>query len=202
MRKALFNSSKTILYRVFSLGIFSLLLGVVTSCACSDNRRPEADKNKNEKNQVAEAGILSVLGPIQQAQADIKSFKGGDIRGKIIFTKVADGVQVVANIEGLTPGKHGFHVHEFGDCSGDGAATGAHFNPTNSKHGGPDSPERHVGDLGNIVADHDGSAHYERIDKMIALEGPRNSIIGRSILSFMLMPMTIPRSPLGIPERK
>ena len=182
MRKASFNYSRTILNRVFSLGMFSLIMAAVTSCACTDNRRPEANKNKNEKNhEVAEAAILSVLGPIQKAQATIKSFEGGDIKGNIIFTKVADGVQIVANVEGLTPGKHGFHVHEFGDCSGDGAATGAHFNPTHSKHGGPDSPERHVGDLGNIVADQDGRAHYERIDKLIVLEG-QNSVIGRSIV--------------------
>jgi Cu-Zn family superoxide dismutase len=87
----------------------------------------------------------------------------------------------VADVDGLSPGKHGFHVHEFGDCSGDGSATGSHFNPTNSKHGGPDSRERHVGDLGNLVADETGYAHYERVDKIISLEG-ENSILGRSIV--------------------
>jgi Cu-Zn family superoxide dismutase len=99
----------------------------------------------------------------------------------VTFTKVKGGVQIIADIDGLTPGKHGFHVHEFGDCGKNGDAAGAHFNPTNQKHGGPDSPERHVGDFGNLEANSHGHAHYERIDKLIQLEG-KNSIIGRSIM--------------------
>jgi Cu-Zn family superoxide dismutase len=94
----------------------------------------------------------------------------------------ADGIQIVADLDGLSPGSHGFHIHEKGDCSGDDASlAGGHFNPTNAKHGGPDSAERHVGDLGNVIADKNGHAHYERLDKIISLKGP-NSIIGRSVV--------------------
>jgi Cu-Zn family superoxide dismutase len=89
---------------------------------------------------------------------------------------------VYAEVSGLTPGRHGFHIHEYGDASiADGTAAGAHFNPGNKMHGGPDSPERHVGDLGNIEADRSGNAKYNRLDKRISLTG-RNSIIGRSIV--------------------
>lgn len=119
---------------------------------------------------------------MKRAVAIIKPIKGNQVQGKVTFKKVADGIRIVAEIDGLTPGKHGFHIHEFGDCGGeDGAAAGAHFNPTNQKHGGPDSEERHVGDLGNLVADEKGHAHYERVDKVISFEG-NNSIIGRSVI--------------------
>ena len=91
-------------------------------------------------------------------------------------------MRVVADIEGLTPGDHGFHVHEFGDCSApDGTSAGAHFNPTKKPHGAPDNAERHVGDLGNITADESGKAHYDRIDTVIELNG-ENTIVGRSVI--------------------
>ncbi len=106
------------------------------------------------------------------------------VSGKVTFTQEKDGVRVHAELTGLAPGEHGFHVHEFGDCTMmDGTCAGGHFNPTGAPHGGPDaSPgKRHVGDLGNVKADSSGKAVYDRVDKMITLSGP-HSIIGRSII--------------------
>ena len=102
--------------------------------------------------------------------------------GKVTFTKVDGGIEIVADVTGLTPGKHGFHVHEFGDCSMmDGTCAGGHFNPDGMPHAGPDAAKRHVGDFGNLEADAEGNAHYSRVDKLITLSGP-HSIIGRSII--------------------
>lgn len=102
--------------------------------------------------------------------------------GKVTFTKVDGGIKIEAKITGLAPGKHGFHVHEFGDCSMmDGTCAGGHFNPDGKPHGGPDSAERHVGDFGNLEANEDGVATYSRVDKLISFSGP-HSIIGRSII--------------------
>src|SRR5438105_13720330 len=107
---------------------------------------------------------------------------GSNVSGTVTFTKGTDGIQVVADVTGLTPGKHGFHVHEFGDCSSpDGNSAGAHFNPTHKQHGAPDAAERHEGDLGNVVADSSGKAHLEWTDKVMKLSGP-DSIIGRSMI--------------------
>ncbi len=60
------------------------------------------------------------------------------------------------------------------------SGVGAHFNPTNKSHGGPEDEERHVGDLGNINANEEGVARIELTDKAIRLNGPF-SIIGRSV---------------------
>src|ERR1700747_1242599 len=90
---------------------------------------------------------------------------GNKVSGTVTFTEVADGVQVQANITGLTPGKHGFHVHEFGDCSAaDASSAGLHFNPTNQPHGGPDDQARHAGDMGNVEADASGNAKLNYVD--------------------------------------
>lgn len=117
-----------------------------------------------------------------KAEAKINPSSGSQVTGTVTFEEVDGGVKVVADIKGLTPGKHGFHVHEHGDCSApDASKAGMHYNPRNTNHGGPDSPVRHVGDLGNVVADDKGHAHYERIDAVITLDGPE-TIVGRSIL--------------------
>jgi len=120
--------------------------------------------------------------PVSQAIAIIKSSSGSAVKGVVVFTKVQEGVQVVADVDGLKPGLHGFHIHEKGDCSAsDASSAGGHYNPTNEVHGAPDALHRHIGDLGNIEADASGHGHYDRIDKFIALEGA-NSIIGKSII--------------------
>jgi Cu-Zn family superoxide dismutase len=104
------------------------------------------------------------------------------VEGKVLFTQKSDGVEIVAELTGLKPGEHGFHVHEFGDCSMmDGKCAGGHFNPTGMPHGAPDSDKRHAGDFGNIKADSTGKAAYHRIDTHISLSGA-NSIIGRSVI--------------------
>lgn len=120
--------------------------------------------------------------PITRAVAGLNPTKGNHVQGLVNFKQVDGGVLITADVTGLTPGKHGFHIHEFGDCSSpDGSSAGGHFNPSGKKHGGPDHAERHAGDLGNIVADEKGNAHYERVDTVIKLNGP-DTIVGHSII--------------------
>lgn len=119
---------------------------------------------------------------ISRAVAVLHPTRGNTAQGIVTFTKEKGGVRVVADIEGLTPGKHGFHIHEYGDCSApDGTSAGGHFNPEGKPHGAPTSQNRHVGDLGNIAADAEGKAHFEWTDPLIAFTGTR-SIIGRAII--------------------
>lgn len=132
----------------------------------------------------ASAEISETRGEVQitRAVCALHPTKGNNVYGTVYFSTVTNGIKIVADIYGLTPGKHGFHVHEFGDCSApDASSAGGHFNPTHSKHGAPDAFERHVGDLGNVVADDTGHAHYERVDAIIKLNGP-NSIIGHAMI--------------------
>lgn len=119
---------------------------------------------------------------VTKAVCVLRPTEGNDVHGTVTFAKTTSGIKIVADVDGLTPGKHGFHVHEFGDISGvHGKSAGGHFNPEGKKHGGPNDAERHVGDLGNLVAGEDGKAHYEREDNVISLSGD-HSIIGRAII--------------------
>jgi Cu-Zn family superoxide dismutase len=121
-------------------------------------------------------------GGAKMAVAVIRGLDESPAKGIVYFKAAADGVEIMGEVSGLKPGKHGFHIHEFGDCtSGDDKCAGGHFNPGKKKHGAPDSEERHVGDLGNITANGRGIASIRIKDKMVALSGPR-SIIGRAVI--------------------
>ena len=156
---------------------FALVIILSLIAFIDGNSQPESNSAKKENINKAETAP-----EITKAVCVIYPTEGNKVSGLVTFTKEADGIKVVADIEGLTPGKHGFHVHEYGDCSApDGTSTGGHFNPTNQPHGAPTDVHRHVGDLGNLVANKDGKAHYEWTDHVISFKG-QNSIIGRGII--------------------
>ncbi|MGD2099280.1 MAG: superoxide dismutase family protein [Desulfobacterales bacterium] len=119
---------------------------------------------------------------ISKAVAVLHPTQGNDVRGTVTFSQMSNGVEVEADITGLSPGKHGFHIHAFGDCSApDGKSAGGHYNPTDQPHAGPNQAKRHMGDLGNIEANNSGKAHYQRVDSHLVLNGP-DSIIGRGVI--------------------
>ncbi len=133
-------------------------------------------------NSPKEAVTAMEVNPINKAVCVLHPTEGNNVTGVVTFTKTDTGIKVVADLQGLTEGKHGFHIHQYGDCTApDGTSAGGHFNPENTKHGAPSDAERHVGDLGNIEAGEDGTAHLEMTDSMISFSG-EHSIIGRGII--------------------
>jgi len=120
--------------------------------------------------------------PVQKAVCVVYPTQGNNVSGTVIFTKVAGGIKIVSDLQGLSPGKHGIHIHECGDCSAaDGTSAGGHFNPMGMSHGAPMDAMHHEGDMGNLVADASGKAHLEYVDPAISFEG-ETSVIGRSVI--------------------
>jgi len=125
------------------------------------------------------------------AVANLTAKSGSNISGEVRFSLLPNTTArspvllVAATINGATPGEHGFHIHENGDCSsGDGLSAGDHFNPGHKIHGAPTDPNRHLGDLGNISVGKDGSG---RLTEQIAVPQDvhgdiRSLIIGRSVV--------------------
>jgi Cu-Zn family superoxide dismutase len=105
------------------------------------------------------------------------------VTGNVIFSQDKEGspVSIQVSLSGLKPGSHGFHIHEFGDNTGGCASTGGHFNPHSKTHGAPTAQERHIGDLGNVVADDSGSVSVTLQDSLVSMFGPL-SVIGRSVV--------------------
>lgn len=105
--------------------------------------------------------------------------ENSDVSGTATFSKTADGVRVSGTFSGLAQGKHGFHIHQYGDCRApDATSAGGHFNPAGHQHGARTDSVRHMGDMGNIQANSQGSASVNYVDEVIDL----NKIIGRAVI--------------------
>lgn len=114
-----------------------------------------------------------------QGVAVILPTKGNKVKGVLKLQQKGDTLHITGRIRGLTPGKHGFHIHEYGDLTAaDGTSAGGHFNPTGAPHAGPDADKRHAGDLGNIEADEKGVAMV----KVMVKEPQLHFIVGRSFV--------------------
>lgn len=107
----------------------------------------------------------------------------GDSLGYVSFTEVGQGINVQAEVSGLSEGMHGFHVHENGSCANEGEAAGGHFNPNDNPHGAPTDPDtaHHVGDLGNLQVSGDGTAQMDTTVQFLSLSGT-SSIIGKAAI--------------------
>jgi Cu-Zn family superoxide dismutase len=115
----------------------------------------------------------------------IAVFNERNIKGTVLFTEERgrDLVRIDVSLVGLKRNHfHGFHVHEAGDLSDHCESMCAHFNPYGKNHGGPDSSQRHVGDLGNLETDSEGKANYHFYDDLIKLRGQKCNIIGRGLI--------------------
>ena len=97
--------------------------------------------------------------------------------GTVTIEQGPQGIIVSADVRGLSPGGHGFHIHETGACEPDFAAAGDHFNPTGASHGALHGPGRHAGDLPNLYVAADGTARVDFFTDAATLEaGPTHSL--------------------------
>lgn len=129
------------------------------------------------------ARMQDMMTKTPSASATVLPTKDSTVRGTVKFSQKGDRVLVAGRITGLTPGPHGFHIHEKGNCTApDGSSAGGHFNPGTMKHGGPTGDVRHGGDLGNINADASGVAEFTVEAAGITLGTDAASIVGRSVI--------------------
>jgi Cu-Zn family superoxide dismutase len=122
--------------------------------------------------------------PPKTASYDIVAKSGSKLSGKVTLTDTGSGVDVLVEVAGAKPGKHGAHVHENPDCSApDAKSAGSHYNPDNHPHGLPTASEHHIGDLGNIDVGADGKGKLEVLMPGANLKtGDPHSFLGRSII--------------------
>ncbi|MDP3514942.1 MAG: superoxide dismutase family protein [Sulfuritalea sp.] len=124
---------------------------------------------------------MDATGP--RASATLEARSGSSVSGTVDFHAVGQKLRVEARVAGLTPGQHGFHVHEAGDCSApDASSAKGHFNPAGRSHGHHGGNDRHAGDMPNLVADSAGKAVLSvEVDMLSLTQGP-GGILQRSVV--------------------
>lgn len=110
----------------------------------------------------------------------------GDVLGTITFSDSEKGLAIKPELKMLTPGAHGFHIHQNPSCDTSekdgkkvaGGAAGGHYDPASSgKHEGP-AGHGHNGDLPALLVNDAGVAGQEVVAPRLKL----SDIQGRSVM--------------------
>ncbi|HEX3044259.1 MAG TPA: superoxide dismutase family protein [Bacillota bacterium] len=116
----------------------------------------------------------------------IAAIQGGPLApqldGFVFFEDCPRGTMVTVEVCGLPPyqpgegnqspiGPHGFHIHEFGVCTGDFSSTGGHWNPTSQPHG------NHAGDFPVLFSNHGYSWMSFFTDKFKPMD-----VVGKAVI--------------------
>lgn len=156
-----------------------LVLGaLMLVSACAENPEPtDEDTVRTDSARIEQPRPTEV-------SARLSPTEGSNASGTVTFTQEGNAVRVVANVSGVAPGMHGFHIHETGDCSApDASSAGGHYNPMDAPHGAPENAadQRHMGDLGNLEVGADSTGTYQRNDTVLSMRGA-NSILGKAVV--------------------
>lgn len=135
--------------------------------------------------------VMGLLFVVQSAAAQIATavIKGtqenSTVSGNVFIEEKDGGLEVDVNVAGVPPGKHGFHIHENGDCSDMGKAAGGHYNPDNVMHGLATKDglsHAHAGDFGNIEVDTSGSGTLKFFMPGLTLTGEKYNVSGKTVI--------------------
>ncbi len=122
------------------------------------------------------AGVTSAakVKPVKVTINQITADGVGDAIGSITIKETKTGVDLAVDLSKLTPGEHGFHVHEHGMCDPAdkegkktaGQSAGGHWDPAATKaHKGPGGGG-HRGDLPKLVVPESG-----KVKTKLSVEG-------------------------------
>ena len=118
-----------------------------------------------------------------QVSATLAPSAGNNAAGNVVFVQEGRKLFVIAEVTGLKPGPHGFHVHEKGDCSAaDFSSAGGHFNPDSQPHGNPATGAHHAGDMPLLVADASGKATARAELRSMTVGGGASDVVGKSVV--------------------
>lgn len=178
-----------------TFGAIILMLAAVLNVACGTDDRTDGARDAAESGRTGEKAPSSAAAGSEDetagalydeyAEAEIGAVDGSGVSGIVLFNQRGTILEISGRLAGLTPGQHGLHIHENGDCSGAAASnSGSHLSPERHPHGSPESPdaEHHAGDLGNIEADEDGFADFQLADSELRVGRGPTAVNGLAIV--------------------
>ncbi len=136
------------------------------------------------------AGLVVVVAGAQAAEVSTKLYVAeasgtGAAIGTVRIAETPYGLAFYPALSGLTPGLHGFHVHENPSCAPaarDGApvaalAAGGHLDPAGTKRHGEPWGDGHLGDLPALFVAADGTASNPVLSPRLKLSDVRQRSI-------------------------
>ena len=112
------------------------------------------------------------------AGATIKD-ASGRVVGSAVLLQQGDGVRILLDLKGFTPGVKAVHIHAVGRCEAPNfESAGAHFNPKMAEHGAENPRGPHAGDLPNITVEATGLGHLEVTNRRVSLKPGADTLLG------------------------
>jgi Cu-Zn family superoxide dismutase len=119
------------------------------------------------------AGVTAA-GSALHADARLVDSTGQTIGWARLTEDAAGQLHLNVQVDGLTPGRHGVHLHAVGSCVGPAfASAGGHHNPLGAEHGLDNPAGAHAGDLPNLTVNGAGRGHLDAVSHHATLSaGP------------------------------
>ena len=123
---------------------------------------------------VALAACSTVPQPATETLASTElKLADGQPAGTARVVSDGQGVRLIADVTGVSPGLHGIHLHTVGQCEAPAfTSAGGHLNPEGKQHGTENPAGSHLGDLPNITADESGKGSIS-----VALHSTREQLL-------------------------
>ena len=122
------------------------------------------------------AGVTASVTAAGATHADARIVDGaGQTIGWARLTEDATGqLHLNVQVAGVSPGRHGIHLHAIGQCVGPAfASAGGHHNPLGAEHGLENPAGAHAGDLPNLTVNAAGRGHLDAVSHHATLSaGP------------------------------
>ncbi|MGH7563500.1 MAG: superoxide dismutase family protein [Gemmatimonadota bacterium] len=150
---------------------------LLAACAEQGGIDEQPEETAAETTRMEAADTATMAPEDESASADIRDARGNSV-GSVVLRETDGGVALTGTLTGLSPGGHGFHIHETGLCEPDSfASAGAHFAPAGRQHGFDHPEGPHAGDLRNLEVSEDGSATVTLTDSLVSLRDGGNALL-------------------------
>ncbi|PRP66313.1 superoxide dismutase family protein [Nonlabens agnitus] len=170
------------------LNVAIMIMALVFTVSCKEKESDAMDENNMDTEEVEMNDEMDNEGMDEKKSIVVPmgSKSESNVTGSISFVEENGVVTMSANLTGFTAaGTHAIHIHENGDCSAmDGSSAGGHWNPTSDEHGDWGDGSYHMGDIGNLEADEEGTAvlKFSTDQWCIGCDDETKNIVGKGVI--------------------